>query len=110
MAASHLEVSNLTAIIDRNRIQNDDFVDSQMRIGDVASKFLSFGWDVINIDGHDMKEIINSLLDAKNRMKPTAIVAATVKGKGVSFMENNPSFHGAAPNENQYAEAMEELS
>ena len=57
-----------------------------------------------------MKEIINSLLDAKNRMKPTAIVAATVKGKGVSFMENNPSFHGAAPNENKYAEAMEELS
>ena len=110
MAASHLEVSNLTAIIDRNRIQNDDFVDSQMRVGDVASKFLSFGWDVINIDGHDMKEIINSLLDARNRMKPTAIVAATVKGKGVSFMESNPSFHGAAPNEKQYAEAMEELS
>ena len=110
MAASHLEVTNLTAIIDRNRIQNDNFVEDQMRVGDVASKFRSFGWNVIEIDGHDMKEIVNALSEAKSSVGPTAIVAATVKGKGVSFMEDNPAFHGAAPNEDQYAEAMEELS
>jgi len=110
MAASHLEVANLTAIIDRNRIQNDNFVDDQMRVGDVASKFHSFGWNVIEIDGHDMSEIVSALSEAKASDGPTAIVAATVKGKGVSFMEDNPAFHGAAPNDEQYAEAMEELS
>ena len=110
MSTAHLEVSNLTAIIDRNRIQNDNFVDEQMRVGDVASKFHSFGWNVIEINGHDMKEILGALSDAKGSVVPTAIVAATVKGKGVSFMENNPAFHGAAPNDEQYAEAMEELA
>ena len=110
MAASHLEVSNLTAIIDRNRIQNDNFVDDQMRVGDVSSKFHSFGWNVIEIDGHDMKQVVSALSEAKASDGPTAIVAATVKGKGVSFMEDNPAFHGAPPNDEQYAEAMEELS
>ena len=110
MAASHLEVTNLTAIIDRNRIQNDNFVDDQMRVGDVSSKFHSFGWNVIEIDGHDMKQVVSALSEAKASDGPTAIVAATVKGKGVSFMEDNPAFHGAPPNDEQYAEAMEELS
>jgi len=110
MAASHLEVSNLTAIIDKNRIQNDNFVDDQMRVGDIGSKFKSFGWNVININGHDMHEIVSALKDSKTGNGPTAIIASTVKGKGVSYMENNPAFHGAAPNDEQYALAMEELS
>ena len=110
MAASHLEVTNITAIIDRNRIQNDNFVKEQMRVGDIASKFRSFGWNIIEINGHDMREIVGALSESKASVGPTAIVAATVKGKGVSFMEDNPAFHGAAPNEEQYAKAMEELS
>lgn len=110
MAASHLEVGNLTAIVDRNRIQNDNFVDEQMRVGDIASKFRSFGWNIIEIDGHDMNDIVAALSEAKASVEPTAIVAATVKGKGVSFMEDNPAFHGAAPNDEQFAKAMEELS
>ena len=110
MAASHLEVANITAIIDRNRIQNDNFVEEQMRVGDIPSKFRSFGWNVIEINGHNMSEIVGALSEAKGSIGPTAIVAATVKGKGVSFMEDNPAFHGAAPNEEQYAKAMEELS
>ena len=110
MAASHLEVGNLTAIVDRNRIQNDNFVDEQMRVGDIASKFRSFGWNIIEIDGHDMNDIVSALSEAKASVEPTAIVAATVKGKGVSFMEDNPAFHGAAPNDEQFAKAMEELS
>lgn len=81
-----------------------------MRVGDIASKFRSFGWNIIEIDGHDMNDIVAALSEAKKSVEPTAIVAATVKGKGVSFMEDNPAFHGAAPNDEQFAKAMEELS
>tara|TARA_Y100001970_G_scaffold166768_1_gene204044 strand:- start:53957 stop:54760 length:804 start_codon:yes stop_codon:yes gene_type:complete len=110
MAANYHKLGNLHLIVDRNRIQNDDFVDVQMEIGDIATKINSFGWNVKEIDGHDMAEIIDALNWSKETKGPCAIVAHTVKGKGVSFMENNPSFHGKAPNNEELRKAMEELS
>ena len=83
----------------------------QMEIGDVGKKFESFGWEIIEIDGHNMNEIINAInLSTNQTERPCAIVAHTVKGKGVSFMENNPSFHGKAPNDDELILALEELS
>jgi len=109
MAASYHNLDNLHVIIDRNRIQNDDFVNVQMEIGDIAAKVESFGWSVKEIDGHDMSHIVDALQWSLETPGPCAIVAHTVKGKGVSFMENNPSFHGKAPNDEELQKAMEEL-
>ena len=111
MAAVHHEIDNLTVIVDRNGIQNDDFCESQMRMFDVSEKFASFGWAVMEIDGHDMGQVVEAL-DWADQVTggPACIVMHTVKGKGVSYMENNPKFHGAAPNEEQFDLAMEELS
>ena len=110
MAAYYHELDNLHLIVDRNRIQNDDFVDVQMEIGDIAKKIESFGWNIREIDGHDMSEIVDALNWSRDTKGPSAIVAHTVKGKGVSFMENNPSFHGKAPNDEELRKALEELS
>ena len=111
MSAVHHEISNLKVIVDRNRIQNDDFCEAQMRIFDVSEKFASFGWAVMEIDGHDMDQIVNAIDWADQVMDgPACIVMHTIKGKGVSFMENNPKFHGAAPSDDQFELAMEELS
>ncbi len=111
MAADFHNAGNLKMIIDRNRIQNDDFVSKQMEIGDLSIKLKSFGWEVKEINGHNMKEIIESIKWAEiDNGRPKAILANTVKGKGISFMENNPSFHGMAPNDEQLKIAMEELS
>ena len=111
MAAVHHEIDNLTVIVDRNGIQNDDFCESQMRMFDVSEKFASFGWAVMEIDGHDMNKVVEAI-DWADQVEggPACIVMHTVKGKGVSYMENNPKFHGAAPNEEQFNLAMEELS
>ena len=111
MAAVHHEIDNLTVIVDRNGIQNDDFCESQMRMFDVSEKFASFGWAVMEIDGHDMGQVVEAI-DWADQVTggPACIVMHTVKGKGVSYMENNPKFHGAAPNEEQFKLAMEELS
>jgi transketolase len=111
MAAVHHEIDNLTVIVDRNGIQNDDFCESQMRMFDVSEKFASFGWAVMEIDGHNMSQILDAINWADQVTDgPACIVMHTVKGKGVSYMENNPKFHGAAPNEEQFNMAMEELS
>ena len=111
MAADYHSAGNLKLIVDKNGIQNDDFVARQMEVGDLGKKIKSFGWEVIEIDGHNMYEICDAIKWAKNsNERPTAIIANTVKGKGVSFMENNPSFHGKAPNDEEYKIAMEELS
>ena len=111
MAANFHEVSGLKMIVDRNRIQNDDFVNVQMEVGDVASKISSFGWNVKEIDGHDMREIVDALKWASEQgTGPSAIVAHTTKGRGVSFMEDNPSFHGKAPSDEELSLALEELS
>ena len=110
MAATHHELGNLKVILDRNRIQNDDFCLEQMRMFDIPAKWKAFGWNVMEIDGHDMSEIVNGIkfLDESNDA-PSILIAHTVKGKGVSYMEDNPSFHGAAPNDEQFEIAMKEL-
>ncbi len=110
MAATHHELGNLKVILDRNRIQNDDFCEEQMRMFDIPAKWRAFGWNVKEIDGHDMEEIVEGInfLDNTNN-GPSILIAHTIKGKGVSYMENNPSFHGAAPNDEQFAQAMIEL-
>ena len=110
MAATHHELGNLKVILDRNRIQNDDFCLEQMRMFDIPAKWKAFGWNVMEIDGHDMSEIVNGIkfLDESNDA-PSILIAHTIKGKGVSYMEDNPSFHGAAPNDEQFEIAMNEL-
>lgn len=109
MSAVHHEVGNLNVVVDRNNIQNDDYCENQMRMYDVAAKFLAFGWSVKEIDGHNMSEVVSAIDWADAQIAPSCIVMHTVKGKGVSFMENNPKFHGAAPSEEEYKIAMEEL-
>nr|ABZ08109.1 putative transketolase, thiamine diphosphate binding domain protein [uncultured marine microorganism HF4000_APKG1C9] len=111
MAAYFHSASNLKVIVDRNGIQNDDFLRVQMEIGDIAAKFSSFGWSVKEINGHSMPEIVGALEWAAGITDgPCAIIAHTVKGKGVSFMEGNPSFHGKAPNDDELRIALGELS
>ena len=110
MAAKHHELGNLKVILDRNRIQNDDFCEAQMRMFDIPAKWASFGWSVKEINGHDMSEIMDGLdfLEQTND-GPAILIAHTIKGAGVSYMEDNPSFHGAAPNDEQFHQAMIEL-
>ena len=110
MAAHHHSVGNLKAIVDVNGIQNDDFCEVQMQLNDLAATWASFGWLVTTVDGHNMADIVEALakVDAVND-RPAVLLASTVKGKGVSYMENNPAFHGAAPNDEQFETAMVEL-
>ena len=110
MAAKHHELGNLKVILDRNRIQNDDFCVTQMRMFDIPAKWQSFGWDVMEIDGHNMDDVVRGLdFLVNNNDNPAILIANTIKGKGVSFMEDNPAFHGAAPNDEQFKLAMNEL-
>jgi transketolase len=96
--------------LDRNRIQLDDFTEKILSLEPLADKWRAFGWEVSEIDGHDFKTIIESVDWAKQvRNKPVMIIAHTIKGKGVSFMENTAEFHGKAPNKEQYERAMKEL-
>lgn len=119
MAATHLKVivnkkkqklDNLVAIVDRNRLQLDSFTQEIMDIEPLADKWKSFGWKVINIDGHDFSKLIKAL-DTTNdqRRKPTVIIADTIKGSCVKCMENSPNFHGKPPNDKEYVDALDEL-
>ena len=110
MASSKYKLDNLCVIIDNNNLQIDRTIEEEMSSYQIDEKFRSFGFQVINIDGHDIDEIIKAFEVAKNvKDKPTCIIAKTTKGKGVSFMENQVGWHGKAPNEEQYNQAMEEL-
>jgi transketolase len=110
MSAAHYKLDNLTAFVDRNRIQNDRFTSEVIQLEPIADKWRAFGWNALEIDGHDVAQVIEAVGSARNTQgRPTVIVAQTVKGKGVSFMENNPEFHGKAPNKEQYELAMKEL-
>jgi len=111
MAASHFHVGNLTAILDYNRYQLDGAIGEIMSIEPVVAKWEAFGWAVREIDGHDMRQIMDALHWGKEpRERPSIIVAHTVKGKGVSFMENNNEFHGKAPTQAELEQALAELA
>ena len=110
MSASHYKLDNLTVFIDNNGLQIDGSNSEVMGVDPIGDKFKAFGWHVIEIDGHDLKQISAAVDMAKTlKDKPTAIVAKTVKGKGVSFMENQVSWHGSAPNQEQKEQAIAEL-
>ena len=110
MFAAAKKLDNFVAIVDNNNLQIDGTVEEVNSPYPIDEKFAAFGWNVINIDGHNFEEIENAFAAAKTcKGKPTAIVMKTTKGKGVSFMENNVSWHGSAPNADQYAQAMAEL-
>ena len=110
MTASHYKLDNLCLIIDNNNLQIDGKVDEVMNIYPIDEKLKAFGFEVINIDGNNIKEIVNAFEVAKKtKGKPTAIIAKTTKGKGVSFMENKAEWHGKAPKEEEYIQAMKEL-
>ena len=110
MQAGHRKLNNLIAIIDRNKLQIDGCTEDVMSLGDVAKKIQEFNWNTIEINGHDYNEIYEAYNKAKLSDKPFAIIANTTKGKGVSFMENQAGWHGKAPNDEQLALALEELS
>jgi transketolase len=110
-AASHYKLDNLIGLIDRNFLQIDGSTEEVLRLESVRDRWSSFGWHVIEIDGHDIRQILEALDEADaTTKKPTMIILATVKGKGVSFMENNVDFHGVPPNEMEYHIAMDELT
>ena len=110
MSAAHYKLDNMIAFLDYNGLQIDGDVESVMSINPIEDKFKTFGWNVITIDGHDFDQIFAALDMARDTVdKPTMIIAKTVKGKGVSFMENQASWHGSAPNEEQVNQALSEL-
>lgn len=111
MFAAHYKLDNLCIIIDNNGLQIDGDIAKVMSPYPIDEKLRAFGFHVENIDAHDFDQIERAMDIAKTvKGKPTAIVMKSVKGKGVSFMENQASWHGVAPNDQQYAQAMEELN
>jgi transketolase len=110
MEAGHYQLDNLIAIIDCNRLQIDGAVKDVMAVEPLAAKYASFGWDVLRIDGHNMDQILDSLQQARSvRGRPVMILADTVKGKGVSFMEDQAGWHGKAPNKDELMKGLTEL-
>ncbi len=110
MSAAHFKLDNLVAILDNNNLQISGSVDKVMSPYPIDEKFAAFGFEVIHIDGNDMNQIEGAIHKARTiKGKPTLILAKTVKGKGVSFMENNYKWHGSAPNKEQYEQAVGEL-
>lgn len=110
MSASHYDLSNLVVILDRNRIQNDRFTSEVMDLEPLPEKWQSFGWYVQECDGHDVPSLLQAFAAAlENNEGPSIIIAHTVKGKGVSFMENNPAFHGKAANADELQVGLSEL-
>lgn len=110
MFAAHYKLDNLTIFIDNNGLQIDGDISEVMSPYPIAEKFESFGWNVVLADAHNFDSLEKAVENAKNtKGKPTAVIMKSVKGKNVSFMENNPAWHGAAPNEEQYDKAIAEL-
>lgn len=110
MASSKYKLDNLCVIVDNNNLQIDGTIEEVMSSKPIDEKFRSFGFQIIKIDGNDVDEIVKAFDVAKSiKGKPTCIIAETIKGKGVSFMENKVEWHGKAPNEEQYTQALKEL-
>ncbi len=111
MFAAHYKLDNLVAVVDNNGLQIDGKISDVMSPYPIDQKFEAFGWHVININGHDFNEIEKAFNEAETVTgKPTVIIQRSTKGKGVSFMENQVGWHGKAPNDEEYAKAMEELN
>jgi transketolase len=111
MASSHYNLDNLVAVVDHNHLQIDGDVAKVMNVDSVEDKFRAFGWYVITVDGHDFTQLYNAFKEAEEvKGKPTMIVALTTKGKGVSFMENNASWHGTTPTMDQFKLALKDLN
>ncbi len=109
-AVPHFGVTNLTAIVDYNHLQTDGTTEEVMDTGDVRAKFEAFGWDAVEIDGHDMRAVVDALERSRTLERPSAIVCQTTKGKGVSAMEGRFGFHGKAAVSPEFAaDALEEL-
>ena len=110
MSGAKWKLDNITVIVDNNGLQNDDFVDEIMPVDPLPDKWRAFGWNVLEIDGNDMDEVVEALEEAKTiKRVPTVIIAHTVKGKGVSYMENVPVWHGKAPCEEEAAIALRDI-
>ena len=110
MAAGHYKLDNLCGIVDMNRLQIDGWVKDVMNVQPLSEKYAAFGWNVIEIDGNDMRQILDAFARARETSgRPTVILARTIKGKGVSFMENEASWHGTAPKKEQFEKALPEL-
>jgi transketolase len=110
MAASHFKADNLLAIVDLNKLQIDGFTKDVMSLEPVADKWLSFGWNVIEVDGHNIRNLLEAFEAAEEiKSKPTVIIAHTIKGKGVSFMENQIQSHWMALTSKQLKTALEDL-
>src|SRR5579864_5612192 len=110
MEAGHHKLDNLIGIIDYNRLQIDGWVRDVMNVDPLEEKYRSFGWEVLSIDGHDMKQVVEALEQAKASVgKPIVIIASTVKGKGVSFIENIAGWHGRTPNYEEMMKGLAEL-
>jgi transketolase len=110
LLATHFKVDNLTTVVDYNGIQLSGRICDIMNLEPFTQKWQAFGWHTIDIDGHDLNQILSACQDAeKMKGKPTVIIARTIKGKGVSFMENNVAFHGKAPTREEAERALKEL-
>lgn len=109
MHCTHQKLDNIIAIIDRNRLQIDGCTENVKSLDALDAKLKAFNWDVIEIDGHDIQAVYDAIEKAKKADRPVAILADTVKGKGISFMENNAGWHGKAPNKEDFERAMAEL-
>jgi len=110
MAAGHYQLDNLVGIIDNNRLQIDGWTEDVMRVEPLVDKYQSFGWHTLIIDGHDMPEIVNALEQAKtHKGQPVVIIANTIKGKGVDFMEDIAGWHGRAPNKEELVSALDQI-
>ncbi len=110
MNAAHRKLNNMIVFIDRNKLQIDGCTDDVMSVEPLNEKMEAFGWNVIEIDGHNVEEIYEAVMSAKTMDTPTAVIADTIKGKGVSYMENNVGWHGKAPNDEEFQKAMSELN
>ncbi|MHB1390831.1 MAG: transketolase [Thermoleophilia bacterium] len=109
MAAAHFKMDNLTAIVDANGLQIDGFTRDIMNVEPLPAKYEAFGWTARTVDGHDIEAVVEALEWSKTVPGPAAIIARTVKGKGVSFMENQAGWHGKAPSDDQERQALAEL-
>ncbi|TCL61784.1 transketolase [Hydrogenispora ethanolica] len=110
MAAANYKLDRLTAIVDHNKLQATDAIAKRMQLGDLRSKWSSFGWEVIEADGHDVHELCAALDKAEsNSGCPSVMIAHTTKGKGISFMENVPKYHNGMMSQDQYEQALREL-